>query len=222
MNRWLQMVGFLLVSVALMVFWSASWMWPLRVFVVLIHEAGHCLAALMSGGQIVSFTISPDESGLALTAGGWSLLIYPAGYLGSVLFGALMMIVANRTRASFVVLGLLGAGIIALTVLYGASLFAIVFGLLFGLVFLAISWKARIASELVLAGVGFFSIVYGVWDIWSDILTHPELESDARMLSEITLIPTQVWGVFWMILALLLVYVSIRWSVPEKKKDTWS
>ena len=48
----------------------------------LVHELSHGLAALLTGGRFVQFTITPDASGLATSAGGWRWLIIPAGYLG--------------------------------------------------------------------------------------------------------------------------------------------
>ena len=44
-------------------------LYPVRLFVTFVHETGHGLAALISGGRFVNFTVSPDGSGVALTAG---------------------------------------------------------------------------------------------------------------------------------------------------------
>ena len=48
-------------------------------------------------------------------------------------------------------------------------------------------------------------------DIKSDILDRPELRSDARMLAELTGVPTLVWGGLWIAIALLFCVVLFRW-----------
>ena len=93
--------------------------YPVRLFVTFVHEAGHSLAALLTGGQVQSFTVSPDGSGYAVTAGGNLSLILPAGYLGAALFGSLVFLLSSRAPAVTRALSLLlGIGIIALTLLF--------------------------------------------------------------------------------------------------------
>ena len=46
------------------------------------------------------------------------------------------------------------------------------------------------------------SCLYAVLDIQSDILEKPGVQSDARMLEEETHIPTLIWGLLWISIAL--------------------
>src|SRR6185295_9739341 len=71
-------------------------LYPFRLFVTYVHEAGHGLAALLTGGHVFGFQVNADGSGVTHTAGGWQWLILPAGYLGAATFGALLFFVANR------------------------------------------------------------------------------------------------------------------------------
>ncbi|MBC8100177.1 MAG: M50 family metallopeptidase, partial [Armatimonadetes bacterium] len=73
-------------------------LYPIRLFVTYVHEAGHSLMALLTGGRVVGFVVHPDGSGLATTAGGSRALILPAGYLGAALFGAVLFYLVNRVR----------------------------------------------------------------------------------------------------------------------------
>ena len=48
------------------------------------------------------------------------------------------------------------------------------------------------------------SCLYAIYDIKSDVLDRPHLRSDARMLAEHTGVPTEVWGVIWIALAVIM------------------
>jgi hypothetical protein len=66
------------------------------------------------------------------------------------------------------------------------------------------------ANARVLWALGLTSCLYAVLDIKSDILDRPELRSDARMLAEMTGVPTVVWGGLWIAAALLVCWLLFR------------
>jgi len=70
-------------------------LYPLRLFVTFVHEAGHGLAALVTGGAIGRLEVYSNGSGIATTMGGTRALILPAGYLGAALFGAVLFYLTN-------------------------------------------------------------------------------------------------------------------------------
>lgn len=71
--------------------------YPLRLFVTMIHELGHGLAAILTGGEFLEFKVLSRGAGLAYTRGGSRLLVIPAGYVGTALFGAVLLILTHRT-----------------------------------------------------------------------------------------------------------------------------
>ena len=83
-------------------FWSAPWLAPLRLLVVLVHETGHALATLLFGGRVERILVGADESGQCLSSvpAGWlpQIAVYSAGYVGSAVSGALQLILAFRFR----------------------------------------------------------------------------------------------------------------------------
>lgn len=94
-------------------------LYPLRLFVTYVHEAGHSLAALVTGGQVVGFLVSADGSGLATTIGGSRAIILPAGYLGAAAFGSILFYTINRyPRLSETIALILGVGMIVFTLLF--------------------------------------------------------------------------------------------------------
>ena len=88
--------------------------------------------------------------------------------------------------------------------LYVSQPFATAFGIAFGAALFVVSLRAgATGNRFVLSMLGLTSCLYAVLDIKSDILDRPELISDARMLAELTGVPTLVWGTAWIVTALL-------------------
>lgn len=94
-------------------------LYPLRLFTTYIHEAGHSLAALLTGGQVIGFAVSANGSGLATTAGGARWLVIPAGYVGTAFFGSLLFYLINRfPRLTNPLATALGFGMVVFTLLF--------------------------------------------------------------------------------------------------------
>ena len=55
----------LALGVAAVLLWDTVVAYPFRVFVVLLHEISHGLAAVLTGGRIVSIGLSVDEGACA-------------------------------------------------------------------------------------------------------------------------------------------------------------
>ena len=88
---------FVSIAVVSWFFWLTPALTPLKIFVVFIHEASHALATVLTGGRVVSMVVTPWESGYVQSVGG-SPLIASAGYIGSALFGGVMLLLAGRRR----------------------------------------------------------------------------------------------------------------------------
>lgn len=61
---------------------------PIKLMVVVFHELSHVLAAFLTGGVVFGIAIDPGGAGVTLGMGGNELIIYAAGYNGSLLIGA--------------------------------------------------------------------------------------------------------------------------------------
>lgn len=73
-------------------------MLPFRLFVTMIHELGHGLAAELTGGEFVRFEVTGRGAGLAYTRGGAPFVVIQAGYLGTALFGAGLLVLVHRVQ----------------------------------------------------------------------------------------------------------------------------
>lgn len=208
------LAGFAVYFGSLWYFWETPAVYPLKVFVVLLHEVSHALAILATGGVVDAITLDPAQGGATYGRGGSPILSLSAGYLGSLLWGALLIVLAraSRVRPGWVV-GVVGVAVGVLTLLYVQGIFGVVFGLLFGTTLLVaarelpVLWNRRLLLVL-----GLTSCLYAILDIKGDVLDRPHLPSDAAMLADITGIPAVVWGVLWIVLALGVSGMLFRWA----------
>src|SRR5690606_590097 len=174
--------------VALWLLWETPVVYPLKVFVVLLHEISHGLAALATGGSVHRIVLGMDEGGATYAAGGNAFVVLSAGYLGSLAWG-LALLLAARARVRLAA-GALGVLLLVVAVLYVRNLFGIVFTLVFGAALLFASQRlGPVLLARMLTVLGLTSALYAVLDIRSDVLARPYLESDARMLAELTGVP---------------------------------
>lgn len=191
--------------------WDTPVVWPLRIFVVFLHELSHGLAAVATGGSIVRIELSPAEGGLCVTRGGSRFLTLSAGYLGSLAWGVLLLLAGARGRRDRAAVALLGLMTLGVTLVYVRSLFGFVYGAAAGAALLAVAWKLpAAASDAVLAVVGTVSCLYAVWDIASDVLLRDVPGSDANALGALTGIPGVVWGLFWVVTAVAVTAWALR------------
>ncbi len=92
--------------------------YPLRLFVTFIHELGHGVATLITGGEFLRFEVHENGAGLAYSRGGMRPIIISAGYIGTAIFGAVLLWLTYRApRPQYVALGL-GAAFALLTMFY--------------------------------------------------------------------------------------------------------
>ena len=217
--RWLVL---LLVLVAVVLLWNTWVVYPLKILVVFFHELSHGLAALLTGGSIERIELHAAEGGLAVTRGGSRFVILSAGYLGSLLLGGLLLVAAARSRHDRRILGGLGVVLVGVTLLVVRPWFGfgMIFGLATGAAFLvAANLLGEVAADVLLKVIGLTSCLYAVLDIKSDVLDRSELRSDARMLAELTGLPTVVWGVIWIVVAVLATIGFVRAAAAAPAPD---
>ena len=210
-------LGYALFFVALWLLWDTPLVYPVKIFVVLLHEVSHAAVAVATGGTIERIELNPMQGGVCYCPGGNAFLTLSAGYLGSSVWGGLMFSAARaqRVKAEWVT-GLIGLLVVALTLLYVRTWFGLGFGVLFGGAMLTVAKKAnRTLNRTLLLALGMTSALYAILDIKSDIIDRPGAESDAHMLSEITGIPTVAWGALWIVAALGFSFWLLRQAYKE-------
>jgi hypothetical protein len=204
--------GFAAYFIALWFLWDTPVVYPLKVFVVLLHELSHGIAAVAGGGSIQRILLDVNEGGACYCPGGNAFVTLTAGYLGSLAWGALLLVIATgKPKRHRVTLMTVGAILAIMTVLYVRTLFGIVFGVIAGLALVAAAKRlAPPINQAILTVLGLTSGLYAILDIKSDIIDRPGLRSDAAMLQELTGVPTLIWGFLWIGLALLVSALLFR------------
>jgi len=199
------LAGFAVYFALLWFLWDTPFVYPLKIFVVLLHEISHGVMAVLSGGTIERIIITSNEGGLCQCPGGGRFLTLSAGYLGSLLWGAAILVAARgRGRIPQIAAAVIGVIVIAVTISYVRNWFGLVFGVGFGGGLVAVAYYLPSDGiSALLTALGLTSCLYAILDIKSDVIDRPEVMSDARMLAELTGIPTLVWGVLWIGVALL-------------------
>lgn len=110
-NVALRLVALSVLTGLLIFFWDSVWLKPFKLFVVFLHEVSHAIATIATGGQLHSIAIEWDESGAtyAKTGQGIFVIIALAGYIGSIIWGYLMLrasLTGRWIRSVSVIVGL--------------------------------------------------------------------------------------------------------------------
>jgi hypothetical protein len=212
--------------------------YPFRIFVTFIHEGGHALAALVTGNSVASLSVATNASGETYTTQGGlisQVFIASAGYVGSMAFGALLLILIRKAVAArFVLLGC-GIFVFALTMIYGLFKpifsmsawsgipFTLVAGLAIsaGLVLIARFASARVATFFV-SFLAVQSVLNALFDLKTVLFLSapfaPSVQTDAVNMAHATGIPAIFWTVVWIALALGILWFAMRLYVAGRDK----
>jgi len=213
--------------------------YPFRIFVTFIHEGGHALAALVTGNSVASLSVATNASGETYTTQGGlisQVFISSAGYLGSMAFGALLLILIRKAVAARIVLLSCGILIFGLTMIFG--LFKPIFSMnawsgipftLFAGLFITASLIliARFATAKVATFFVSFLAVQCVLNALFDLKTvfflsnpfGPTVPTDAVNMANATHVPAIFWTVIWIALALGILWFAMRMYVAGRDKS---
>jgi hypothetical protein len=213
--------------------------YPFRIFVTFIHEGGHALAALLTGNSVASLSVAMNASGETYTTQGGlisQIFISSAGYVGSMAFGALLLVLIRKAVAArFVLLGC-GIFVFALTMIYGLFKpifsinawsgipFTLVAGVAIsaGLILIARFASARVATFFV-SFLAVQSVLNALFDLKTVLfLSSPfapqPVQTDAMNMANATGIPAIFWTVIWIALALGILWFVMRLYVAGRDK----
>ena len=180
-------------------------LFPIIWMVAFLHETGHALGALLSGGEVISLQINADGSGVTTTRGGSVALILMGGYVGSALLGNLLFYIGARKHR------LSQAALLTLSLL---------------MVFAIIKWPSTMESTVLLfiyAAILFFIASKTMWDqkvvlffglvsvayIIQDFQVGPSSDLQAYE-KHIGIFPAQVWMYIWLIIVVAITYINLK------------
>ncbi|MCC6931841.1 MAG: M50 family metallopeptidase [Deltaproteobacteria bacterium] len=202
---------FVTAVVLLLLLWNTPYIFPLKLFTVIVHELTHALTAWATGGKLLSFSYDYQEGGAAITSGGNRFLILASGYLGSAFFGGLIITLATRTNIDRFLSFILGIGLAGLTFYYATAETKILFAYLFAAFYLLAAFQfSSMVCEALLILIGLANCCYAWIDIVQDVFLSTGSVSDATTLAQLTGFPSLFWGAFWLLLA-----TSMTWFFAQ-------
>ncbi|MCX6168313.1 MAG: M50 family metallopeptidase [Ignavibacteriales bacterium] len=193
--------------------WDMYFIYPIKLFVVLLHELSHSLAAILSGGKITTLDIGFDLSGKCETVGGNTIIIASSGYIGSLIWGLLFFVSPNNKKIGKWLIISLSTIIFLLSITFSAdSIFILLAFILSGLLITAAFFLGIPIVTIIVRSFGLISCVYVLFDIKEDLLSNSSVISDASILS--SLINVQViWiGLSWALVSIIGIYFAIKYS----------
>ncbi len=220
-KRLLLLAGFVAAGVAL---WDSRALWPFKMLVVMIHETGHALASLLVGGSVSKVTLASDESGACLSSipDGFfaKVLVYSAGYVGSALASAGLMIATFRFQAKRGVLLAACVWLSAMALFYARDAFTLLFCLgtatAVGLAAKYLPAQAVTWFNLFLAS---FCALYAAMDLRDDLWNSAvRAHSDAALLAGVTFVPAVVWAALWTLGSVGILAGSGWWAVRRRQR----
>ena len=207
-------------------------LYPFKLFATWLHELSHALAMVLTGAGFDVVVIYRDTSGLAYAKSSvgpmGTAVIAAAGYMGTALWGAVLLLVTPNARAARYALAVLAALMIAsaLTVIAAQRDDAFgpwAVGAMGGVVALAAFTLPDRWRVLVAHFIAAQSCVNALLDI--RVLLRPSQvvggfsvgASDAHNMAAATFGTTEKWAVWtwaavWLAWSLVVFYFTIRFS----------
>lgn len=140
-------------------------LYPFNLFVTYVHETCHALAGWLTWGSVSGMTINPDTSGVTYVLGGSPIITYSAGYLGSTIFGAMLLVLCHKGETAKKILAALSIGVLAVTVFfigvgYTSFFLTVILSLIGFLLFAKPNLSHQIKIGLTAGGVAtFFTLI---------------------------------------------------------------
>ncbi len=199
-----------------LVLWNTYFVYPIKLFVVLIHEISHAVMAVLSGGNVKSIYLDSNLSGNTQTEGGSLILISFAGYLGSLIIGLLLFLSGDKKEFGKWFTTLLSLLILISSINLITEGTIVFFSLLVAsLLFISPRYFNPVVNSLLLKFVGLVSIFYVVTDIKDDLITSTIRETDTQIVEYITGIPALLIGMVWLIISIITAVWIIKRIVKK-------
>ena len=187
----------------------------------MIHESGHSLMALITGGEVRRISLFPNTSGFAVTGhSSWfgQVLTSMAGYVFASFFAFLFFWLISRGHYNWMVYILMGFLLVNL-VFWVRNIYGLFWIVTFGAGFI---WLLRSGHEHVVQYVLLFfaslilvESVMSAFEIMWISFVSPGQAGDAANLARATkFIPAPLWGIAFFLQSLYFAFLSLRRVFP--------
>lgn len=180
---------------------------PIQWLESYFHEISHGIAALATGGSVVSIQLFPNGAGLCTSRGGIAFVTSFMGYTGAILWGILIYSVAKSHRKmAQVIAGLIIAILLLSMVFWVRDLLTVVILLLLMALF-AVTFKIRNNGyfQLTVQLIGLSVLLNGLFS--PTYLIDGRHLGDGAALASMTGVPEILWVLVWMLFAGAALYL---------------
>nr|WP_319400652.1 M50 family metallopeptidase [uncultured Carboxylicivirga sp.] len=183
-------------------------LYPITLLVTIFHETGHALFALLTGGSVHGIQINQNGSGYATVAGGLSFLVIPGGYIGSAIWGNLILYIAlYKEKYIKWILYLIMVVLIFSAIVWFNSIGSTVLLLTFAALFFVLSKASNTIQIYSLLAIGSTTLFYIILDF------NGGPSSDlAHFTSLVPILPQFAWAIIWLAIVSYITYLNIRRS----------
>ena len=193
--------------------WGPLLLYPFTLFTTWVHECGHAVMVVLTGGSVASITIRPDTSGLTrslMPAGRIARgLVASSGYLGASLVGCLLMAASRVERRARPILWGIGAFMLVTNIVWIRNLFGALVVLGWGVTLLALARKGTgRAPRFILSVLAVQVALNAVYSIRVLFLVNGP--SDADTVARLFLAPAWFWATAWMAISLAMFAWTLR------------
>lgn len=194
--------------------WGYRIMYPIKLLVTFLHEFGHALGALITGGSVLEINISENGAGYTKSMGGNRSIILMGGYLGSALLGNLIFLIGARFKAMVKpMIFILGAVMIFTAFYWFTDMFTSGVLVLFALG-CYLSFRSSFGDELLMF-LGLATVLYIIQDF--NVGPTSDLNAYAKLM---VFLPASAWMYIWLIVAVVMFIFNLRIALKTtKKKD---
>jgi len=213
-----------------------SWItYPFNLLATWIHEMGHGLTAEMLGGNFNFLVINSDTSGYAnysFFKNGHNFskgIIASAGYMGTSIFGATMLLFRKKDTFVRVFSFLLGVFMVFSLLIYIRSLTGWLFGVPFSALLIFVGLKNDnelnsffynfIASQIALNAILDIKVLFSVGNSTGGVSGIQSLGSDASAMSQLWFAPYWFWASLWLAVSVFLFTYSFLKPLSASKKE---
>ena len=185
---------------------------PLELFATWVHEVSHAVVGVLCGASITRVDLSVDGSGVTGVQTGYppsdftQVAVGSAGYVGTVIIGALLLAMGRWVSASRAALATVGIAMILSALLWMPSAFA--FGLSAGLGVLFIVLVFLLPPKWIrflVTGLGVLTVVEGLLRI-ADSGDHT---SDALQTARFADVGVGTVRVLWLVITVAAVIAAV-------------
>lgn len=241
-----QLILLLIATVITIALWFIPYteylVYPIRLFVTFIHEGSHALMSFVTGSSVQSLTVSTDGSGMVYSLpSNWfaALLISSAGYLGTIAFGTLLLVLIRRAYSARIILtgsaifvgimtvvfGLLAPlwNIFSAQVTLGSVAFTVFSGALLTVGLLALAKYASIkTAQFALSFLAVQCLLNAFLDLKTLFFINApfvgsDIHTDAANMAMATGLPAIAWVFIWIGISVLMLSVGLRFYAVSQK-----